>query len=110
MTCGLVPDLGVSSVGGLSSGVSLKQELQSLGQHLRQGLLGQQRGNGAPQVSAQSREEIVPHLDREGTPFALLRKRGGERGGNKKAMKNNLNLEIGLQEAWKTEQRHEGDE
>lgn len=53
MTRCLVPDLRVSFVGGLSSGVSLKQELESLCQHLRQGLLGQQRGNGAPQVTAQ---------------------------------------------------------
>lgn len=57
-----VPDLQVSSVGGTDTGVSLHQQLQCLGQHLAEHLLGQVCRKDGPQVAPKPTQEVEPHL------------------------------------------------
>lgn len=70
-----VPDLQVSCVWRTGPGISLDQQLKCLWQHLTEHFLGQLRWKNCPQVIAKPRQEVEPHLHREGTALTLWTKK-----------------------------------
>lgn len=65
--------------------VSLHQQLQRLGQHLAEHLLGKVCREHRPQVAPQPAQEVEPHLHREGAALTLRRKeRASVRGGRRR--------------------------